>query len=322
MFEKSDSLDQEGSLAFPRCRSFGGDVTAVTIIDILDDKLTVRQKALLVGIGSQIHCLSLSNGQHIFSKKALPDGVHVHGIKAESFKGPWTHIRGEIVPQTEDGKQETSTHPEGPPGSSHPCGGAWIAVYGGRFISIFEFSVSGLKNLSHGAVMLPAWVMAADLTHLTIGRRASDLQMSSVDGILTAVLSDNSVLFYIIHSLQGSHLGQVSEERYLVPVYVAKCEEKCLLYSADLSVALTETEEKKGSMKRANDGLTHRLSCLVAAGTIMYDVIVWKVTVDLTQWGLNWSPAVSGEHRESVVSDMLLSAALTLSVYLCRTLTL
>lgn len=270
------------------CRAFGGDISALAIVDVgfyqggcvtsgeacSERNLCVcrpRRDVLLIGMGSILHGFSLFDGKRLFSEVVLPDGVHVHGICP--IRKPY--YEGDIAGRKEgiDVASNLENQKDTQAMNKVFCP---IIAFGGRFVRIMNLTESKLLSDVDGEEVLemPAWVMAADLVVL-------DTQRPYQDGkaVLTIALSDNSARIFLV-----SHLVSIQSRSKLevVHMYTGVCNDRCLLYSADIFVRITKTtKEDRDEGDIVRNLPQYQVKCFIAGGTILYDVVIWEISLKI-----------------------------------------
>lgn len=216
---------------------------------------------LLAGMGSQLHAYALPSGELACCATVLPDAVRVHGIS-------WL-----AASPTPDGRLQLLA-----------------AVHGGRRAALLRLlgPAHGCSPASgwsvHQLAMLPPfqhWTLDAQLT------RAGSSGGSAGSLLLAVGLSSNAVAAFSLEL-------QASGECRMQQMAAAECAGRCLLYSLALLPQPAAAPAAAGQPQLASQG--QRQACgeqpqqpgeqqpgaggarswLVAAGTILLDVLVWR----------------------------------------------
>lgn len=210
---------------------------------------------LLAGMGSQLHAYALPSGVLACCTTVLPDAVRVHGISWLPAS-PTPDGRPQLLAAVHGGRRAALLRLLGPAHGCSPASGWSIQ------------QVALLPPFQH-------WTLDAQLTR-------ADSSDGSADSLLLAVgLSSNAVAAF---SLQVQASGKCRVRQ----VMAAECSGRCLLYSLALlpqpAAAPPVVEQQQLACQRQRQPCGEQplrvgssaCSWLVAAGTILLDVLVWR----------------------------------------------
>ena len=217
----------------------------------------------LAGIGSQLLVYDLPSGRLLCCQTVLPDAARLHGI---------------------------SWMPGPPDASGQPS--VLVAVHGGRHAALLRLLCPAAQIASTGDRGSRAGWQLQLLKQLRFVEWTMEVQLAASSGCsaqMAVGLSSNAVQLFAVHcSSGGGSGGSASALRYAVQqLGQVECSDRSLLYSMALlpqghhhpqQLQQQQQQQLEGGSGGSSGGSSQSEdSWLVAAGTILHDVLVWAV---------------------------------------------